>query len=118
MKRMFGLGLFGIIGMSAPALSLAAPDRGGAVLQVAAADNAQPQAISATGVVKQVDAEQGRVKIDHDPVPALGWPRMTMNFRVKDKAVLEGMGAGDRVRFEMKKDAKGLAITHMEKAAK
>jgi len=43
---------------------------------------------------------------------------MNMYFRVKDKAVLEGIGPGDKVRFEMEKDAKGLAITRIEKAAK
>lgn len=118
MKRIFGLGLFGIIGMTAPALSLAAPASGGAVLQVAAADNVQPQTVSATGVVKQIEPEQGKVKIAHDPIPALGWPAMTMFFRVKDKTVLEGIAAGDSVRFEMDKDAKGLVIMRMVKVSK
>ena len=85
---------------------------------VAAADAAQASAVSAVGVVQQVKADQGKVKINHEAIPALGWPPMSMYFRVKDKAVLEGIAAGDKVNFELEKGAAGLEITRMEKAAK
>ena len=107
MKRMLWLGLFGIIGMSASGIGLAASDNAAAA-----------KVVSATGVVVQVKADQGRVKIDHDPIPALDWPRMTMFFRVKDQAVLAGIAAGDKVRFELEKGATGLVITSMQKTAK
>lgn len=74
-------------------------------------------AISATGVVRQVKPEADKVKISHDPIAALGWPAMTMNFRVKDKAVLEGISPDDKVTFQLEKDAKGLVITRIEKTA-
>ncbi len=119
MKKMLRLGLVGVISMGAAGIGQAAPV-GAAALRVVAADAAVAQElpVSATGVVQQVKAEQGKVKIDHDPIPALGWPKMNMYFRVKDKTVLEGIAAGDKVRFEMEKDAKGLVITRVEKAAK
>ncbi len=41
-----------------------------------------------------------------------------MYFRVKDQTVLEGIAAGDKVRFEMEKDAKSLVIARIEKATK
>jgi len=109
MKNMLWLGLFGIIGMGMSGVGQAAPD-------AAAADGAQ--AASAVGVVQQVKPEEGKIKISHEPIPALGWPAMTMYFRVKDKAVLEGIAAGDKVRFDLEKGATGLVITRMEKAAK
>ena len=109
MKNMLWLGLFGIIGMGMSGVGQAAPD-------AAAADGAQ--AASAVGVVQQVKPEEGKIKISHEPIPALGWPAMTMYFRVKDKAVLEGIAAGDRVRFDLEKSATGLVITRMEKVAK
>jgi Cu(I)/Ag(I) efflux system protein CusF len=87
-------------------------------ISLAAQDNAAAATVSATGVVEQMKADQGKVKINHDPIAALGWPRMTMFFRIKDKAVLEGIVAGDKVRFELEKDAAGWMITRMEKAAK
>ncbi len=101
MKKIFLLGLVGFLSMGLP----------GALV-------AQEPPVSATGVVQQVKPEQSKVKIDHDPIPSLGWPKMSMFFRVRDKAVLEGVSAGDKVRFEMEKDAKGLVITRIEKAAK
>jgi Cu/Ag efflux protein CusF len=42
---------------------------------------------------------------------------MTMFFRVKDQAVLKGIAAGDKVRFELEKGATGMVITRMEKTA-
>jgi len=115
MKRILWLGLCGIIGMGVSGFNQAAPQAATA-LKVAAADNAA--AVSATGVVVQVRADQGKVKINHDPISALNWPQMTMFFRVTDKTVLEGIAAGDKVRFELGKDAAGWVITRMEKAAK
>jgi len=97
MKNMLWLGLFGIIGMGMSGVG---------------------QAASAVGVVQQVKPEEGKVKISHEPIAALGWPAMTMYFRVKDKAVLEGIAAGDKVRFDLEKGATGLVITRMEKVAK
>ena len=118
MKNMFWLGLFGIIGMGMSGVGQAAPDGAAASLRVAAADGAQAAAASAVGVVQQVKPEEGKVKISHEPIAALGWPAMTMYFRVKDKAVLEGVAAGDKVRFELEKGATGLVIMRMEKVAK
>ncbi|MGE5241364.1 MAG: copper-binding protein [Bacteroidota bacterium] len=117
MRNMFWLNLFGVITMGVAGIAQAAPE-GAATLRVAAANEAPASAVSATGVVRQVKPEAGKVKISHDPIPALEWPAMTMDFRVKDKAVLQGIGPGDKVRFELEKDAKGLAITRMEKVAK
>lgn len=78
----------------------------------------QAQTVPATGIVQQVDAANGKVKIAHDPIQALGWPKMTMFFRAKDAAVLEGVAQGDAVRFELEKGPTGMVITRIEKAAK
>lgn len=117
MKKMLWLGLVGIVSTSTAGIGQAAPAGAAFRLAVPVAA-AQESPVSATGVVQQVKPDQNKVKIDHDPISALGWPRMSMYFRVKDKAVLEGVAAGDKVRFELEKDAKGLAITRIEKAAK
>ncbi len=118
MKGKHGFGLLAVvIVMGFAAAGQAAPDST-TVIQVAAGETAPASTVSGTGVVQQVKADQGRVKIQHDPIPALDWPAMSMYFRVSDKAVLEGVAAGDKVRFVLEKDAKGLAITRMEKIAK
>ena len=117
-KSILRLGLFGVIGASVAGIAYAAPDGAVAPIQLAAADTAQASTVSAVGVVQQTRPEQGKIKISHEAIPALDWPPMTMLFRVKDKAVLEGIAAGDKVRFELEKGATGLEITRMEKMAK
>ena len=41
---------------------------------------AEPQVISATGIVKDVDLHNKKITIAHDAIPAIGWPAMTMRF--------------------------------------
>ena len=63
--------------------------------------------ILATGTVKRVDAAAGKLVIDHDPIPALSWPKMVMDFRLADKAMAGKVKVGDKVKFEMKESEKG-----------
>lgn len=63
--------------------------------------------IAATGTVKSVDAAKGKLLIDHDPIPALNWPRMTMDFQLADQAIAAQVKAGDKVQFELKEGEKG-----------
>jgi Cu(I)/Ag(I) efflux system membrane fusion protein len=54
------------------------------------------------GKVTAVDAAKGRVELDHEPIPSLKWPRMTMEFAVGDKAGLAKLKKGDVVEFEIR----------------
>jgi len=126
MAGMLGIGLAGTahaaqdgsmpmdMGAMGPGMAQAAP--GGAMpMNMGGMGQAPASAISATGVVRQVKPEAGKVKISHEPIAALGWPAMTMDFRVKDKAILEGIGAGDKVTFQLGKDARGMVITGIQR---
>ena len=53
------------------------------------------------GTVKGVDAKAGKVSLAHGPIAGLNWPAMTMDFQVKDKAVLKGVTPGQNVEFEI-----------------
>jgi Cu(I)/Ag(I) efflux system membrane fusion protein len=57
------------------------------------------------GTVTTVDAARGRVELDHEPIPSLKWPRMTMEFAVGDKAALAKLKKGDAVEFELRGEA-------------
>ena len=61
------------------------------------------------GRVLAVDPVTGRVELDHEPIPSMQWPRMTMGFMVEDKAHLAKLKKGDTVEFELraKPDADG-----------
>jgi Cu(I)/Ag(I) efflux system membrane fusion protein len=54
------------------------------------------------GTVTELDAKEGRVEIDHEPIPAMQWPRMKMGFRVENKNQLAAFKKGDRVEFELR----------------
>ena len=51
------------------------------------------------GVVKAVDTRAGALVIAHDPIPALGWPAMTMPIKVTDPKLLGQAAVGAKVQF-------------------
>ena len=53
------------------------------------------------GEVRKVDQAAGRLTIKHGPMPKFDMPAMTMVYRVKDKAMLERLKTGDRIRFDV-----------------
>ena len=55
------------------------------------------------GVVNSVNAGAARVNITHDPVESLKWPKMKMNFKAHDPALLKDIKAGMTVDFEIEK---------------
>lgn len=63
----------------------------------------------ATGVVTRVDKD--KVTIEHEPVPSINWPTMTMAFVVKDKAVLERMKKDQKVDFEFVQEGRDYVVT-------
>lgn len=54
------------------------------------------------GKVKEIDAQAGRVELEHEPIPAMQWPAMSMGFVVEDKAQLSTLKTGDVVEFEVR----------------
>ena len=54
------------------------------------------------GTVSEVDVQEGRVELDHEPIPSLQWPKMTMGFLVEDKGQLAALKKGDAVEFELR----------------
>lgn len=45
-----------------------------------AVESSQQQLITASGVIKDVDLTNKKITIDHQAIPAIGWPAMTMRF--------------------------------------
>lgn len=73
--------------------------------------------IPAKGVVLHVDQDKTTVKINHDPIPALGWPRMTMPFRLKERALAAQVKEGDAVEFFIEKSGSDFVIVKFRKQA-
>jgi Cu(I)/Ag(I) efflux system membrane fusion protein len=57
------------------------------------------------GKVVDVDVTSNHVTLYHEPIAELGWPSMTMGFKVKDSKQLSKLKAGDEVEFDLKAEA-------------
>lgn len=63
------------------------------------------QAISRTeGEVRRLDKMLGTLTIRHGEIRNLDMPPMSMVFTVRDKAQLDAMSVGDRIRFVATKE--------------
>lgn len=54
------------------------------------------------GKVVDVNSKSGEVTLAHEPIAELGWPAMTMGFKVKDAKQLSQLKPGDQVQFDLK----------------
>jgi len=52
------------------------------------------------GSVEAVDPARGTVTLAHGPIASLKWPSMTMDFRVKDPALMRPLKPGQKIGFE------------------
>jgi Cu(I)/Ag(I) efflux system membrane fusion protein len=68
------------------------------------------------GRVEQITATS--VTLSHEPVPAIGWPAMTMTFRLADPALAKGIKVGDRVAFGFDQPAAGPTVRRMTPVAR
>ena len=64
--------------------------------------------VGAVGVINTIDAAGRTVNVTHEPIPDLGWPTMTMDLGLSDKANLAGIEEGAAVTFTLKKGADGM----------
>ena len=89
----------------------------------AQADVARPRAtpqgapdmssIIGTGIVRSIEAAAARVRLTHEPIPAKGWPAMTMFFRLKDPSLAAGIAEGTRVEFILERTPTGYVISKL-----
>ena len=73
--------------------------------------SAAGQVAETIGRIDAIDA--GSVTLSHEPVPAIGWPAMTMTFRVADPKLVRGYRKGDRVRFGFDQPPEGPTLRRM-----
>lgn len=87
---------------------------------VLAADDASkakaPAAALTAGEVKKVDREAKKLTIKHGPIDNLKMPPMTMVFRVKEEAMLDGLDVGAKIRFRAEEADGGYLVTKLQKA--
>jgi Cu/Ag efflux protein CusF len=87
----------------------------GTAQSTSAQPTAAPNLPLVSGTVEKVDAAQGKVTIDHGPIPNLDMDAMTMVFRTQDPAVLKGVKAGDRIRFQADRVNGQISVVKIQK---
>ena len=63
--------------------------------------------ISGMALIKEIDAPSHTLKLRHEPIEALGWPAMTMNFSVREDIELANFETGQSIHFTMRKQDDG-----------
>ena len=65
--------------------------------------------------VRRIDKDAGKITLKHGPIKSLDMPPMTMVFQVQDKALLDKVKAGDKVKFTAIQSAGGAyTVTSIE----
>ncbi|MES3028418.1 MAG: efflux RND transporter periplasmic adaptor subunit [Pseudomonadota bacterium] len=59
----------------------------------------------------------GSITLSHEPVPAIGWPAMTMAFKLDPPTLAKGLKVGDRVVFGFEQTTDGAVVRHLAKEA-
>lgn len=67
------------------------------------------------GEIRRIDRAAGRVTIRHDEIAHLDMPPMTMAFQASPASLLEGLAAGNRIRFRVERSSGALVITAIDR---
>jgi Cu(I)/Ag(I) efflux system membrane fusion protein len=74
-----------------------------------------PPAYDTEGSFEDFDAETGSVMLNHEAIPALKWPSMTMEFGLESPDLVHGLAAGTPIRFRFEERGPGeYVVTRIE----
>jgi Cu(I)/Ag(I) efflux system protein CusF len=76
-------------------------------------DAAKPAEAQAVGVVRAVDTHAGTITLQHEAIPAIGWPAMTMPFHASSE-ILKQAKIGQKVHFELRPDGMRSEVTALK----
>jgi Cu(I)/Ag(I) efflux system membrane fusion protein len=71
---------------------------------------AKPVRYAGQATVKGVDQAARVLNLAHDPIEALGWPAMTMNFDVDESADISALQVGETIHFMMRRVGDGVFV--------
>jgi len=78
------------------------------------AGSAPATAEMAEGEVRRVDKSAGKITLRHGPIKSLDMPPMTMVFQAGDRAMLDRVKQGDKVRFSAEEKSGAYIVTRIE----
>ncbi|MCF6226309.1 MAG: copper-binding protein, partial [Xanthomonadales bacterium] len=77
-------------------------------------ETAEPVDVGGNGKVTGMMKDHGMITISHEPIEALGWPSMEMDFITIDGVSLENIEVGDSVNFSLEKHNESWLITAIQ----
>ena len=66
--------------------------------------------------VRKIDLEAGKITLKHADIKSLDMPAMTMVFGVKEKAMLDKLKTGDKIKFKAINDGGKFTVTEIQPA--
>ena len=75
-----------------------------------------PTQVMTDGEIRKVDKDAGKMTIKHGEIKHMEMPPMTMVFAAGDKAMLDRVKVGDKVRFMAVQDNGRMVVTEIQVA--
>jgi Cu(I)/Ag(I) efflux system protein CusF len=76
----------------------------------------KPTDAQGVGVVKAIDAAKGSITLQHQAITTIGWPAMTMPFKVASPDLIKTIKVGDKVQFTLHPDGMNSTVTSIKPA--
>lgn len=112
LKRLTAAATTAFVVTLAPAAQAQATTDGMKTAQATTATTAAPEMTD--GEVRKIDMEASKLTLKHGEIKNLDMPGMTMVFIVKDKAMLDKLKAGDKVKFKAINDGGKFTVTDIQ----
>jgi Cu/Ag efflux protein CusF len=65
-----------------------------------ASAKAHPKTAQGVGVITEIDRPGETLTVKHQPIPAFGWPSMTMPFHVVPPSLMDKLKVGQKITFD------------------
>ena len=73
--------------------------------------------VMTAGEVRKVDKSASKITLRHEPIQNLDMPAMTMVFQAPQAGLIDGLAAGDKVRFHAEQLNGAYVVTRIEKVS-
>ena len=71
--------------------------------------------VTGKGILKAVKSNELKLNLQHEPIEALGWPSMTMDFSITEDVDFSGLSIDDKVMFQLEQRDNNYFITSIHK---
>lgn len=71
--------------------------------------------IEGQGIIKAINVSKHSITLQHQAIPTLNWPAMTMKFSVAENVLLNDFKIGDHIQFTLKKINDNFVVTTIKK---